>query len=305
MYVNFKENVDFKSKCMMAVKREAETIPQVVLDRYNDHKFTPAEIYVARLWMTNEVNNYSLCDRWYAKEINFQDDDYSLAVALTYPTTIWRSRGASYDMLPSVAEKLFNDVVDIVQLHEYVTRESMYSKRGVNKYTNMLSIVKHEESKIDHRVVCRESSSAIAAVGLLASVITGDFVNSTEKMKQIQILATKMIYTFILRAYGRCALPMVIYRGVIHELPYDIIYQMLVTLNDILNYYDVAFLSPSDVKYKNIKKAYKIVRSKISIGFNIVGYDKDDVDKVVDEIIKSKVSGLEIFKSMMSAIISE
>ena len=35
------------------------------------------------------------------------------------------------------------------------------------------------------------------------------------------------------------------------------------------------------------------------------GYDKDDVDKVVDEIVRSKVSRLGIFKSMTSIIVSE
>lgn len=295
--------MDFKSVCDKFIKVVNYNTIKTELDECGIRPLYSDEKYVAYLWLASRVNYYSLTNRWGALPIQFPDNPRSLCIAFSVAKYINKKRGKTDDELVKSITETFSNVADIVQLKLYVDSKSaianpkLLKMLTLNRYVNL-----YQEMEIDS--MDRYNADDTMGLTLFATV---DCAKSLDKTAQICILIVKMIYTFILKAYPDYAFNLVLDNGFVRELPYDIIRMGMILLNQYLADFDRAFYSDDDIRYKDVLKAYKIVKEELVMGDglfgdNLLGYTENDVDKVVNEIIRIRFTKIDVFDVILSSV---
>ena len=296
--------IDFKSVCDKFINVVNYDTIKTELDECGIRPLCSDEKYVAYLWLASRVNYYSLANRWGALPIQFPDNPRSLCVAFSVAKYINKKRGKTDDELVKSITETFSNVAEIVQLKLYIDSKSTITNPKLlgmlrhNRYVNL-----YREMEIE---LLGHHYNADDTMGLTLFA-TADCAKSLDNTAQICILIVKMIYTFILKAYPDYAFNLVLDNGFARELPYDIIRMGMILLNQYLDDFDRTFYSDDDIRYKGVLKAYRIVKEELVIGEglfgdNLLGYTENDVDKVVNEIIRIRFTKLDVFNAILSSI---
>lgn len=259
----------------------------------NKRKYSLYEKYAAYLWMAYEVNDLQLPNRWISKEIIFPNDQDSLNIGVLSVLTDFcidvKDQDKLFDYYGLAEIENFyrtDELLEIVQL--YVVVEGWFKfkelTRTENSYAALYRMLKVREEAFPDVIGIRNKYQLN-----IARFITNDHDESISVSKQIAIVLTRIVYTYALRLFPQCVFPLVIRMGTIHELPFDIIMEILMILNVHLKFYGAYLYTEAGDNLNNdmLMKALTIVETRFNMP-EYRDYTDEDVKELVNSIIDFK-----------------